>query len=47
MLALKNFMKTTLYINANNSMRPMWEDMFNIVEHQQVKNNLKTSRQDI
>jgi hypothetical protein len=30
MLALKNFMKTTLYINAKNSMRPMWEDMFNI-----------------
>ncbi len=27
-------------------MRPMWEDMLNIVKHQQIKNNLKTS-QDI
>jgi hypothetical protein len=22
----------------------MWEDMFNIVKHQQIKNNLKTSQ---
>jgi len=46
MLALKNLMKTSLYINAKNSMTPMWEDMFNIAKHQQIKNNLKTS-QDI
>jgi hypothetical protein len=25
----------------------MWEDMFNIAEHQQVKNNVKSSGQDI
>jgi hypothetical protein len=25
-------------------MRPMWEDMFNIAKHQQIKNNLKTSQ---
>jgi len=40
-------MKTTLYIDAKISMRPMWENMFNIAKHQQVKNNLKTSGQDI
>ncbi len=47
MLTLKNLMKTTLYIDAKISMRPMWENMFNIAKHQQVKINLKTSRQDI
>ncbi len=25
-------------------MRPMWEDMLNIVKYQQIKNNLKTSQ---
>jgi len=33
MLALRNLMKTPLYINVKNSMRPMWEDMFNITKH--------------
>jgi hypothetical protein len=46
MLTLKNLMKTTLYIDAKISMRPMWENMFNIAKHQQIKNNFKTS-QDI
>jgi hypothetical protein len=40
MLALKNLMKTPLYIDARISMTPMWEDMFNITKHQQIKNNL-------
>jgi hypothetical protein len=47
MLTLKNLMKTTLYIDAKISMRPTWENMFNIAKHQQVKNNFKTSGQDI
>ncbi len=25
-------------------MRPMWEDMLNIVKYQQIKDNLKTSQ---
>jgi hypothetical protein len=25
-------------------LKPMWEDMFNIVKHQQIKNNLKISQ---
>ncbi len=25
-------------------MRPMWEDMLNIVKYQQIKNNLKISQ---
>ncbi len=47
MLTLKNRMKTTLYIDVKISMRLMWEIMFNIAKHQQVKNNLKTFRQDM
>jgi hypothetical protein len=47
MLTLKNLMETTLYIDAKISMRLMWENMFNIAKHQKVKNNLKTSGQDI
>jgi len=39
-------MKTPLYIYVKISMRPMWEDMFNVAKHQQIKNKLKTS-QDI
>jgi hypothetical protein len=46
MLALKNLMKTPLYINAKISMTPMLKDMFSIAKHQQIKINLKTS-QDI
>jgi hypothetical protein len=46
MLALKNLMKTPLYIDAKISMTHVWENMFNIAKHQQIKNNLKTS-QDI
>ncbi len=42
----ENFHENPLYIYAIFSMRPMWEDMLNIVKHQQIKNNLKTS-QDI
>jgi hypothetical protein len=39
-------MKTPFYIYVKISMRPMWEDMFNVAKHQQIKNKLKTS-QDI
>jgi hypothetical protein len=46
MLVLKNLMKTPLYINEKISMMLVWENMFNIAKHQQIKNNLKTS-QDI
>jgi hypothetical protein len=44
MLTLRTLMKTPLYIDAKFSMCPMWEDMFNIVKHQQIKNNLKISQ---
>jgi hypothetical protein len=40
-------MKIALYIYAKISMRPMWENMFNIAKRQQVKNNLKTFGQNI
>jgi len=40
----ENFHENPLYIYANFSMRPMWEDMLNIVKYQQIKNNLKTSQ---
>jgi hypothetical protein len=43
MLVLKNLMKTPLYINEKISMMLVWENMFNIAKHQQIKNNLKTS----
>ncbi len=46
MLALENLMKTPLYIDAKISMMHVWENMFNIAKHQQIKNNFKTS-QDI
>jgi hypothetical protein len=39
MLALRNLMKTPSYINVKISMKPMWEDMFNIAKDQQIKNN--------
>jgi hypothetical protein len=34
MLTLKNLMKIALYIHAKISMKPMWENMFNIAKHQ-------------
>ncbi len=40
----ENSHENPLYVDAKFSMRPMWEDMFNIVKHQQIKNNLKTSQ---
>jgi len=43
MLALENLMKTPLYIDAKISMMHVWENMFNIAKHQQIKNNFKTS----
>ncbi len=46
MLVLKNLMKSPLYINEKISMMLVWENMFNIAKHQQIKNNFKTS-QDI
>jgi hypothetical protein len=41
MVALRNLVKTPLYIQKN-SVRPMWEDMFNIAKTQQSKNHLNT-----
>jgi hypothetical protein len=32
MVALRDLMKTPLYINATISGKPMWEDMFNIAK---------------
>jgi hypothetical protein len=32
-------MKTPSYINVKISMKPTWEDMFNIAKDQQIKNN--------
>jgi hypothetical protein len=40
MVALKDLVKTPLYINAKISIKPMWEDMFNTAKTQQ--NNLNT-----
>ncbi len=42
MVALRDLVKTLLYINVKISIRPMWEDMFNIAKTQQSKNHLKT-----
>jgi len=42
MVALKDLVKTPLYINAKNLVRPMWENMFNIAKIQQSKNYLNT-----
>jgi len=40
-IALKNLVKTSLYIKKY-SVKPMWEDMFNIEKIQQSKNHLNT-----
>jgi hypothetical protein len=37
MVALRDLVKIPLYINAKISIRPMWEDMFNIAKTQQIK----------
>jgi hypothetical protein len=37
-------MKIPLYRDEKISMRPIWEDMFNIAKHQQIKNSLKISQ---
>jgi hypothetical protein len=42
MVALKDLVKIPLYINAEMSIRPMWEDMFNITKSQQSKTHLDT-----
>ncbi len=42
MVALRDLVKTPLYINAKNLVRPMWENMFNIAKIQQSKNYLNT-----
>jgi hypothetical protein len=42
MVALRNLVKTPLYINAKILVRPMWENMFNIAKIQQSKNYLNT-----
>jgi CHASE3 domain sensor protein len=42
MVALRDHVKTPLYVNAKNSVKPMWEDMFNITKTQQSKNHLNT-----
>jgi hypothetical protein len=42
MVVLKDLVKTPLYINVKISVRPMWEDMFNIAKTQQSKNHLNT-----
>jgi hypothetical protein len=42
MVVLRDLVKTPLYINVKISVRPMWEDMFNIAKTQQSKNHLNT-----
>jgi hypothetical protein len=42
MVALRDLVKTPLYINAKNLVRLMWEDMFNIAKIQQSKNHFNT-----
>jgi hypothetical protein len=42
MVALRDLVKTLLYINVKISIRPLWEDMFNIAKIQQSKNHLNT-----
>jgi hypothetical protein len=42
MVALRDLVKIPLYINAKISIRPMWEDMFNIAKSQQSKTHLDT-----
>jgi hypothetical protein len=46
MVALRDLVKTPLYINAKISIRPMWEDMFNIAKTQQSKNHLNTLQEN-
>jgi hypothetical protein len=42
MVALRDLVKTPLYISAKISIRPMWEDMSNIAKTQQSKNHFNT-----
>jgi len=42
MVVLRDLVKTRMYINTKNSVKPMWEDTFNIVKIQQSKNHLNT-----
>jgi hypothetical protein len=39
MVALRDLVKTPLYINAKISVKPMWENMFNIAKTQQSNFN--------